>query len=521
MKRNKRAIAVSAIILIMTLMPFFISGKAYAAGDTTIPTLTAVVNNGMLTVDAKDDASGIAAIYINGYEFTDLNNGSITIRMQQYDTGYQYFTMQAKDGAGNLSEVYRVNNPYYTFPDEDNGEEEPSLPSDVEPTKPSKAEAEVTVHVKTDKDGNTTDSRSSSSSTRSSSSSVRNGSGSSSSSSSAVKQKAVEEYDEDEDDYEIDSARYISSEGREFYTIMTKTGKVFYLVIDRTKDEETVHFLTDITENDLLNVTEDNKPSLPQNSAVVIKDAGLEAGSGRDGENKTGEEKEDTSASGSISEDSLLMDDEELSSETTADPEELTPLQSFIGKYGSLIGILCLCLVALVIYGIVRFIKKNGDEDYIEDEESEDEDYDDASGSYDEADDEETFMDRVARESEETDGEAPEGHPYGTTDESATESFSNAPLAPTIESVKPESKADEGDTRATSNIQQAAYASEISYAPFPDPVYMPYRSEQPESQQIYQPYQPNQPYQSSPQSTSDVLYEDPEEEEPEEDEDER
>ena len=99
--------------------------------------------------------------------------------------------MQAKDGAGNLSEVYRVNNPYYTFPDEDNGEEEPSLPSDVEPTKPSKAEAEVTVHVKTDKDGKTTDSRSSSSSTKSSSSSVRNGSGSSSSSSSAVKQKAV------------------------------------------------------------------------------------------------------------------------------------------------------------------------------------------------------------------------------------------------------------------------------------------------------------------------------------------
>ena len=86
---------------------------------------------------------------------------------------------------------------------------------------------------------------------------------------------------------EVDSASKITAEGREFYTIMTKTGKVFYLVIDRTQDEETVHFLTDITENDLLNATEDNKPTLPQNSAVVIKDAGLadmSAGSGRDGE---------------------------------------------------------------------------------------------------------------------------------------------------------------------------------------------------------------------------------------------
>ena len=125
------AFALTVVIVLSTMASSAI--PAYAAGDTTIPTLTAVVNNGMLTVDATDDASGISAIYINGFEFTELNNGSITIRMQQYDTGYQYFTMQAKDGAGNLSEVYRVNNPYYTFPDEDNGAEDPGLPSDAEP----------------------------------------------------------------------------------------------------------------------------------------------------------------------------------------------------------------------------------------------------------------------------------------------------------------------------------------------------------------------------------------------------
>ena len=81
MKRIRIKRTALAAVIIITLMPFLILKSAYAAGDTTIPTLTAVANNGMLTVDAADDASGISAIYINGFEFTELDNGSITIRM--------------------------------------------------------------------------------------------------------------------------------------------------------------------------------------------------------------------------------------------------------------------------------------------------------------------------------------------------------------------------------------------------------------------------------------------------------
>ena len=57
--------------------------------------------------------------------------------------------------------------------------------------------------------------------------------------------------------------------GKEFYTIQTKTDKVFYLIIDRDGDEEMVYFLTEISENDLLNATEDNSEVLPQNSAAL------------------------------------------------------------------------------------------------------------------------------------------------------------------------------------------------------------------------------------------------------------
>ena len=57
--------------------------------------------------------------------------------------------------------------------------------------------------------------------------------------------------------------------GKEFYTIEAASGKVFYLIIDRDGQEEMVYFLTEITENDLLNVTTDNSETLPKNSAAL------------------------------------------------------------------------------------------------------------------------------------------------------------------------------------------------------------------------------------------------------------
>lgn len=474
----------TALILVLTAVT-----PAYAAGDTTIPTLTAVVNNGMLTVDATDDSTGISAIYVNGFEFTDLQDGSLTIRMQQYDTGYQYFTMQAKDGAGNLSEVYRVNNPYYSFPDEDNGEEveDPSLPTDANPTKPSNAEGEVTDHVKTDNHGNKTDRRSrSSSSTSSSSSSTKSSSSSTKSSSSSTKKSGVE--DDDEEDMEVDSASKITSEGREFYTIMTKTGKVFYLVIDRTQDEETVHFLTDITENDLLNATEDNKPTLPQNSAVVIKDAGLadmSAGSGRDGEEAP--EKEEISVSeDSVSEDSLLIDDAE-----EAEPEEeVSPLKSFMRNNLVLILTLGISILAIIIYGAVKLLGKDEDDDYEEDEEQEDEEDEEAypEGTEDEEEksSNDEFFDRA--DEDEREEEAPEKE--------------NTPEHPQHVNEKAEQTEEHKETDKQQDKQPEQEPERETTAEVP--VYTPY----PERSQV--PVTTQEPAQ-----TVETI--DPDEEEPEED----
>ena len=106
--------------------------------DFTKPTLNAAVSDGLLSIQAHDTDSGIKAIYVNGYEFTEHTNGALNIRLQQFDAGYQYFTISAMDNAGNTSEIYKTANPYYTDPEnKDSSEKDPAqqLPVDASATK--------------------------------------------------------------------------------------------------------------------------------------------------------------------------------------------------------------------------------------------------------------------------------------------------------------------------------------------------------------------------------------------------
>ena len=218
--------------------------------DFTKPTLNAAVSDGLLSVQAHDTDSGIKTVYVNGYKFTDLTNGVLNIRLQQFDAGYQYFTIQAMDNAGNMSEVYKTANPYYTDPETaDSSEKNPAeqLPSNAQATKPSSATAQVTEHTKTDSNGNTISQTSAAQQKK-----------------QAMAEAAASEKQEND---KTDSEQ--SEQGKEFYTIQTASEKVFYLIIDRDGEEEKVYFLTEVSENDLLNATTDNSETLPKNSAAL------------------------------------------------------------------------------------------------------------------------------------------------------------------------------------------------------------------------------------------------------------
>ena len=333
--------------------------------DFTKPTLNAAVSDGLLSIQAHDTDSGIKAIYVNGYEFTEHTNGALNIRLQQFDAGYQYFTISAMDNAGNTSEIYKTANPYYTDPEnKDSSEKDPAqqLPVDASATKPSSATAQVTEHTKTDLNGNTVSQTGTNTGT------------------TAKQSPSTGDTSKDAD---LSSDSQTSEKGKEFYTIQTASEKVFYLVIDRDGEDEKVYFLTEVSENDLLNTTSDNSETLPKNSAALesaipVKDAALD----NNNTDATGNKKQDAET---------VEENTEDSTEEGSEPESTEQKQD-----GSGFSYLIMGIAAAAVIGVVYIIKaKKKKENFIDDDEDEleddyEEDYDDEDGE--EADPDEDFL---------------------------------------------------------------------------------------------------------------------------------
>ena len=323
--------------------------RAIRCFDTTKPTLNAAVSDGLLSIQVHDTDSGAKAVYVNGYEFTEFTNGTVNIRLQQFDAGYEYFTISAMDNAGNMSEVYKTKNPYYKDP-ADESDENPAgqLPVNAEATKPGSATGTVTEHTKTDSDGNTV----------------------SGDSLSEQKKKAMAEADaaEKEESGDKEKEKEQTGQGKEFYTIQTASDKVFYLIIDRDGEEEMVYFLTEITENDLLNVTSDNSETLPKNSAALESAIPTEEGALP---NNNGEMPGDTEQAEENPEGAEDTENpEETEGTEEPEPEEKTKEPNPIISY-----ILMGALVIAVIGGAYYFkVVRKKKEDFIEDEDEDEED---------------------------------------------------------------------------------------------------------------------------------------------------
>ena len=315
--------------------------------DFTKPTLNAAVSDGLLSIQAHDTDSGIKAVYVNGYEFTELTNGVLNIRLQQFDAGYQYFTISAMDNAGNMSEVYKTANPYYTDPEKEDGNEKnpaEQLPVNAQATKPSSATAQVTEHTKTDSDGNTVSENSLAEQKK-----------------QAMAEAAASEKKEEAGEKEK------SETGKEFYTIQTASEKVFYLIIDRDGEEEMVYFLTEVTENDLLNVTADNSETLPKNSAALESAIPVTEGALPNNNGEQGKEEEPTEEP---------AEDGEGENTEEPEPEPENPEENPMATY-IILGIVAVAAIGGGYYFKVVRKKKEEFLDEDDDEEDEEEEYDD------------------------------------------------------------------------------------------------------------------------------------------------
>ena len=164
--------------------------------DLEQPTIKASVEGETLYLEATDQISGVADINVNGKAFSELKEGKMCVNIKDLEATDQYISIHSDDVAGNPSKEYKIKNPYFVGEIE-SGQEDKSLdnPDSVEATNPTKARGTVT------------------------------------------------------DDY--------VTQGREFFTV-DASGKTFYLVVDRTQNQENVYLLTEAGVNDLLNFVDYN-----------------------------------------------------------------------------------------------------------------------------------------------------------------------------------------------------------------------------------------------------------------------
>ena len=96
--------------------------------DTEVPRVSAGISGDMLCIEATDSISGIKAVYINNHRLTRLSGGTLDARIRDYADGLEYISIYAVDNADNRSEIVKVKNPYY-------GQDEPEEEATPKPTK--------------------------------------------------------------------------------------------------------------------------------------------------------------------------------------------------------------------------------------------------------------------------------------------------------------------------------------------------------------------------------------------------
>ena len=217
--------------------------------DSEKPTLAASLTDGVLTIQGKDTISGIASVTVNGTEYRDLTDGTLKIQLTQKDFTTKKIEITATDTAGNTSDKYSLQNPYYewavkqaiaqsadansnnattTTPTGEDQQVTSPLPQDAKPSEPTTSTGTVEYRTVT-----------------------------------GIEQELAEQ---NETVDKISSTT--TAAGKEFYTISTKSGKVFYLIIDNEQSQDNVYFLTEVDEQDLMNFSLSDTVTLPDMDTV-------------------------------------------------------------------------------------------------------------------------------------------------------------------------------------------------------------------------------------------------------------
>lgn len=213
--------------------------------DTEKPTLSASLTDGVLTIQGQDTFSGISKITVNGAEYKELKDGVLKIQLTQKDFTTKKIEITVTDGAGNTSEIYSLQNPYYEWAVKQAIAQQADTSGDLSTTTGTGTtqETEVTAPLPQDaKPSEPTEAR------------------------GTVEDRTITGIEQElaQKNETVDTiSSTTTAGGKEFYTISTKSGKVFYLIIDNDSSQDNVYFLTEVDNEDLMNFTLSDTVTLP------------------------------------------------------------------------------------------------------------------------------------------------------------------------------------------------------------------------------------------------------------------
>lgn len=258
--RIKRFFPLVACLLLISTMALPVTAFAAGSKDTTPPTLTAVLEGKTVKIESSDDNSGVEAVYIDETRVNSLANGKAAVLLKDYAGTDKQVSVYAVDYAGNRSDTVKLDNLYYQEPAsaEETTASSQSAQNSVSVTKPVQTQA-----ISSGGGTSATSSASDSTVTQSSETADTENTDSSSTDTSESDVSSIPEgaFTPEGTGTVQDSAT--GEEGdKQFYTITTEAGNVFYLIIDGKRDDNNVYFLNGVTEADLMALAEKSDGSV-------------------------------------------------------------------------------------------------------------------------------------------------------------------------------------------------------------------------------------------------------------------
>lgn len=270
--RTKKISLLLALVLVISAIALPLT--AYAAGDkdTTPPELAASLDGDTLKIESSDGHSGVEAVFVDGNRINSLTNGAATVTLKDYAGTEKQVSVYAQDYAGNRSKTVKFENPYYEEPAPT---EKPAATVQQNQSsaavKPVQAQAASSGSTNTNAQssnsgsnasGNSSNAGTNTDHTGSNTASGTNGSDSNSQEETETTSSIPEGAFTPEGTGTVQDNISGEDGDKQFYTITTEAGNVFYLIIDGKRDDNNVYFLNGVTEADLMALAEKNEGTM-------------------------------------------------------------------------------------------------------------------------------------------------------------------------------------------------------------------------------------------------------------------